>query len=174
MLSEEWLRETRAAVRASPEAERTVLWLLLCRAVEAKVREQQWIPVSERQPDEEQGEVLALMEDGSCGRNAGADALDAAAATASHAGGQMIIDVDALAQEIRRIDGNHSLGAAALAEALMPFLQEQMAERKPLTDEEIDDLIPNYQQGWTRVDHERWIARAVERAHGIGITQENE
>ena len=32
------------------------------------------------------------------------------------------IDVDALAQEIRRVDGNHSLGAGALAEALMPFL----------------------------------------------------
>ena len=32
------------------------------------------------------------------------------------------IHVDALAQEIRRVDGNHSLGAGALAEALMPFL----------------------------------------------------
>lgn len=32
------------------------------------------------------------------------------------------IDVDALAQEIRRVDGSHSLGAGALAEALMPFL----------------------------------------------------
>lgn len=31
-------------------------------------------------------------------------------------------DVDALAQEIRRVDGNHSLGAGALAEALMSFL----------------------------------------------------
>lgn len=28
-----------------------------------------------------------------------------------------------LAQEIRRVDGNHQLGAAALAEALLPFLQ---------------------------------------------------
>lgn len=28
-----------------------------------------------------------------------------------------------LAAEIRRVDGNHSLGAAALAEALMPFLR---------------------------------------------------
>ena len=32
------------------------------------------------------------------------------------------VDVDALAQEIRRVDGNHSLGAGALAEALMPFI----------------------------------------------------
>ena len=30
-------------------------------------------------------------------------------------------DVDDLAQEIRRVDGSHSLGAGALAEALMPF-----------------------------------------------------
>lgn len=33
-----------------------------------------------------------------------------------------MLDVDALAQEIRRVDGNHSLGAGALAEALIPFL----------------------------------------------------
>lgn len=30
--------------------------------------------------------------------------------------------IDDLAQEIRRVDGNHDLGAGALAEALMPFL----------------------------------------------------
>lgn len=34
-------------------------------------------------------------------------------------------DVEALAQEIRRVDGNHDLGAGALAEALQPFLQAQ-------------------------------------------------
>ncbi|MDW9481842.1 hypothetical protein GOB57_24650 [Sinorhizobium meliloti] len=34
------------------------------------------------------------------------------------------LDVDTLAQEIRRVDGSHSLGAGALAEALMPFLQK--------------------------------------------------
>lgn len=32
-----------------------------------------------------------------------------------------MLDVDALAQEIRRVDGSNSLGAGALAEALMPF-----------------------------------------------------
>ena len=32
-------------------------------------------------------------------------------------------DVDELAQEIRRVDGSHSMGAAALAEALIPFLE---------------------------------------------------
>jgi len=31
-------------------------------------------------------------------------------------------DVAQLAQEIRRVDGKHDLGAGALAEALMPFL----------------------------------------------------
>lgn len=35
-----------------------------------------------------------------------------------------LLDVDALANEIRRVDGNHTLGAGALAEALMAFLQE--------------------------------------------------
>lgn len=34
---------------------------------------------------------------------------------------QSELTVDALAQEIRRVDGSHSLGAGALAEALMPF-----------------------------------------------------
>ena len=39
--------------------------------------------------------------------------------------GQPVVapDEDALAQEIRRVDGNHNLGACALAEALMPFLR---------------------------------------------------
>ena len=32
------------------------------------------------------------------------------------------LTVDALAQEIRRVDGSNTLGAGALAEALMPFL----------------------------------------------------
>lgn len=32
---------------------------------------------------------------------------------------------ESLANEIRRVDGNHRLGAAALADALMPFLQER-------------------------------------------------
>lgn len=33
-------------------------------------------------------------------------------------------DEDALAAEIRRVDGNHDLGAGALAEALLPFILE--------------------------------------------------
>lgn len=32
-------------------------------------------------------------------------------------------DVDDLAQEIRKVDGNHCLGAGALAEALAPWLE---------------------------------------------------
>lgn len=33
-----------------------------------------------------------------------------------------VVDIDALAQEIRRVDGSNTLGAGALAEALAPFL----------------------------------------------------
>src|SRR5690606_3329012 len=40
------------------------------------------------------------------------------------------IHVDDLAQEIRRVDGNHSMGAAALAEALMPFVTSGSAQSK--------------------------------------------
>ena len=36
--------------------------------------------------------------------------------------GAVPLHVDALAQEIRRVDGRHDLGAGALAESLMPFL----------------------------------------------------
>lgn len=32
------------------------------------------------------------------------------------------LTVDALAQEIRRVDGNHNMGAGALADAIMPFI----------------------------------------------------
>lgn len=35
--------------------------------------------------------------------------------------------IDRLAQEIRRVDGSNSLGAAALAEALMPFVAAMQA-----------------------------------------------
>lgn len=35
------------------------------------------------------------------------------------------LDVDALAQEIRRVDGSHSLGATQLAEALLPFISNR-------------------------------------------------
>jgi hypothetical protein len=42
-----------------------------------------------------------------------------------------MLTVDALAQEIRRVDGSNSLGAGALAEALMPFL-EATGEARPV------------------------------------------
>jgi hypothetical protein len=40
------------------------------------------------------------------------------------------VDVDSLAQEIRRVDGSHSLGAAALAEALTPFIIRAVSGEK--------------------------------------------
>lgn len=42
------------------------------------------------------------------------------------------IDVDALAQEIRRVDGNNKLGAGALAEALLPFLSALSTPPEPV------------------------------------------
>lgn len=47
---------------------------------------------------------------------------------------QSEITVDALAQEIRRVDGNHSLGAGALAEALMPFLTAALSDQERAVD----------------------------------------
>lgn len=39
--------------------------------------------------------------------------------------------------------------------------------RKRLTDEQIYDLLPIWQNGWSQNDYCLWLARAVERAHGI-------
>lgn len=39
--------------------------------------------------------------------------------------------IDELAQEIRRVDGNNDMGAGALAEALMPFIERQMTAVDP-------------------------------------------
>lgn len=39
-------------------------------------------------------------------------------------------DIDALAQEIRRVDGAHTLGAGALAEALAPLLARVRTEER--------------------------------------------
>lgn len=39
------------------------------------------------------------------------------------------IDVDELAQEIRRLDGSHSMGASGLAEALIPFLERAYKQK---------------------------------------------
>jgi len=43
---------------------------------------------------------------------------------------QSELTVDSLAQEIRRVDGNHTIGAGALAEALIPFLTAALSEKQ--------------------------------------------
>lgn len=48
---------------------------------------------------------------------------------------KLMMLVDELAQEIRRVDGDHIMGAALLAEALMPWLDDQIeAKLASLTD----------------------------------------
>lgn len=77
---------------------------------------------------------------------------------------------DALAQEIRRVDGNHSLGAGALAEALMPFIAAlSSAEEKagspapcahvvgltryePITNCSEPDMAEHPNGDWVRLD----------------------
>lgn len=39
--------------------------------------------------------------------------------------------------------------------------------RKPLTESQILELLPDTQHGWTTATYGKWVARAVERAHGI-------
>ena len=49
------------------------------------------------------------------------------------------LNVDELAQEIRRVDGNHDLGAGRLAEALMSFLRKHIAT--PEHDAKVRDAV---------------------------------
>lgn len=49
-----------------------------------------------------------------------------------------------------------------------PGAAELYRAQTPMTDEEIAALLPTWQRGsWTLPDYGRWVARAVERAHGI-------
>ncbi|TCR64650.1 hypothetical protein EV560_106115 [Bosea sp. BK604] len=59
------------------------------------------------------------------------NAADALAAQSQEADGMPgSFTVDDLAQEIRRVDGQHKLGAGALAEALAPFLAKAFAAKE--------------------------------------------
>lgn len=55
-------------------------------------------------------------------RSVGWDRCELKASEALAGTASVSLHVDALAQEIRRVDGRHNMGAGALAEALMPFL----------------------------------------------------
>ena len=39
--------------------------------------------------------------------------------------------------------------------------------KTPLSAAEVAMLLPIFQDGWTLADYGIWVARAVERAHGI-------
>lgn len=65
------------------------------------------------------------------------------------------VKVDELAQEIRRVDGSHSLGAGALAEALMPFLsalEPAAPEAFVYRDENGQPQVQLCKCDWKRVD----------------------
>lgn len=64
-----------------------------------------------------------------------------------------------LAQEIRRVDGNHDLGAAALAEALEPFLRERGIGTKESFVEWAEELEAGPLVG-------QWIAKEIRRRLG--------
>lgn len=44
---------------------------------------------------------------------------------------------------------------------------ELAAGPSPLTEAAVKDLLPIMQDGWTLAEYGMWVARAVERAHGI-------
>jgi hypothetical protein len=47
------------------------------------------------------------------------------------------------------------------------------ALRKPLGEQEVLDLLPEVQAGWTATTYGIWVARAIERAHGISGSTNN-
>jgi hypothetical protein len=46
----------------------------------------------------------------------------------------MPLDVDLLAQHIRFVDGEHKLGAGALAESLLPFIESELGNDSAPSD----------------------------------------
>ncbi len=38
---------------------------------------------------------------------------------------------------------------------------------RPLSRDDVLDLLPVVQDGWSATDYGEWVARAIERAHGI-------
>lgn len=75
------------------------------------------------------------------------------------------IDVDALAQEIRRVDGNHDKGAGVLAEALMPFLSaalQSAADTPPSEKLKLAERLAD------QVDH-CLLGYAISRQNGVSI-----
>jgi len=77
------------------------------------------------------------------------------------------LDVDLLAQEIRRVDGSHSLGAAQLAEALLPFLRASVVSALSPYQSAlallVDLAVPGQDSGDLLADAQA-VAAAVTRA----------
>lgn len=82
---------------------------------------------------------------------------------------RVTVPVDELAQEIRRVDGNHDLGAGALAEALMPFLSSRLSAAPAPEGGAEDDWRPidSAPQDGTKIDlwghwpeRDRWTRTA--------------
>lgn len=69
------------------------------------------------------------------------DLVNTAARQHAVSAAPVVVDVDDLAQEIRRVDGSHELGAGALAEALLPFLTTRGARRSAITGKDLRDAF---------------------------------
>jgi hypothetical protein len=99
-------------------------------------------------------------------------AIRAALSSRSAEAGKPVVDVDALAQEIRRVDGNHSLGAGALAEALMPFLSalSTPADIEPVVARWlVEETLPSGSIMWEVVEHEQH-ARTIASRNPENVT----
>lgn len=93
----------------------------------------------------EDGRVISARQKATALRDGGASASSVAPyttplyRTAPQSAPVGVEDVDALAQEIRRVDGEHSLGASALAEALVPYLARTTLAQQPAA---VDEAYP--------------------------------
>lgn len=102
------------------------------------------------------------------------------------------VDVNDLAQEIRRVDGSHSLGAGALAEALLPFIRSALTDDKSEAAEErirqdereacarIAERQPNYpdtkigmRQDWVKTEIATAIRARSRSQGGMGMGEAN-
>lgn len=82
-----------------------------------------------------------------------------------------VVTVDDLAQEIRRVDGNHSLGAGALAEALMPFIEAALTpafeRQEPVATEIALSIDTLRDEAWNYVRRLGWTATARLSLHQV-------
>ncbi|TAA54063.1 hypothetical protein [Shinella sp. JR1-6] len=82
-----------------------------------------------------------------------------------------MLTIDSLAQEIRRVDGNHSLGAGALAEALMPFISAALSIEQTRQGVEVRGALFSSLTAMTIASALPGVSREYDFSHAINTVR---